>query len=103
MSPDGKTIASASRDKTVRLWNLQGQLLKTLSGHSEAVWGVALSPDGKTIASASSDKTVRLWSQWNLNLDDLLVRGCDWVRDYLQTNPNVSESDRHLCDGIGSQ
>jgi hypothetical protein len=35
-----------------------------------------------------------------LDLDDLLVRGCNWVRDYLQTNPNVSESDRSLCDGV---
>jgi hypothetical protein len=62
-SPDGKTIASASDDNTVRLWNQQGQLLKTLNGHSDAVWGVAFSPDGKTIASVSRDKTVRLWNQ----------------------------------------
>ncbi|ARV57431.1 hypothetical protein BZZ01_01210 [Nostocales cyanobacterium HT-58-2] len=63
-SPDGKTIATASDDNTVRLWNLNGQLLKTLLGHSSYVLSVAFSPDGKTIASGSYDKTVRLW---NLN------------------------------------
>ncbi|MEH2284933.1 MAG: hypothetical protein V7K90_27050, partial [Nostoc sp.] len=99
-SPDGQTIASASSDNTVKLWNLKGQELQTLKGHSSSVWGVAFSPDGQTIASASSDNTVKLW---NLNLDDLMIKGCAWVGDYLQNNPNVNESDRHLCDDIGTR
>ncbi|MEH2025689.1 AAA-like domain-containing protein, partial [Nostoc sp.] len=61
-SPDGKTIASASDDKTVKLWNLAGQELQTFKGHSSYVTSVAFSPDGKTIASASDDKTVKLWN-----------------------------------------
>ncbi|OUL29260.1 hypothetical protein, partial [Nostoc sp. 106C] len=61
-SPDGKTIATTSWDKTARLWNLQGQLLQEFIGHQDIVTSVSFSPDGKTIATASLDKTARLWN-----------------------------------------
>ncbi|WP_254625967.1 WD40 repeat domain-containing protein [Nostoc sp. TCL240-02] len=101
-SPDGKTIASASSDNTVKLWDAAtGKQITTLNGHSDTVWSVAFSPDSKIIASASSDNTVKLWKMYPNNLEDLIVYSCNKLRGYLQSNPNVS--DKHLCDGIGTK
>jgi WD40 repeat protein/broad specificity phosphatase PhoE len=61
-SPDGKQLASASDDNTVRLWDAAiGATLQTLEGHSGRVNGVAFSPDGRQLTSTSDDETVKLW------------------------------------------
>jgi tetratricopeptide (TPR) repeat protein len=74
-SPDGKTLASASSDNTVRLWDFKTRkpLGEPLTGHSDWVRSVAFSPDGKTLASASDDNTVRLW---DVNLESWLKQLC---------------------------
>lgn len=62
-SPDKRTLASGSEDKTIKLWDAaSGQTIRTLTGHTGAVNFVAFSTDGLTLASASDDRTIKLWN-----------------------------------------
>jgi hypothetical protein len=61
-APDGRRLASASSDGTVRVWDTAtGRELATLRGHEAEVTSVAFAPNGARLASASEDKTVRVW------------------------------------------
>jgi WD40 repeat protein len=63
-SPDSQILASGSYDDTVKLWDVNtGELLHTLTGHSNTVTSVTFSPDGRTLASAGLvyDQTIKLW------------------------------------------
>ena len=60
-SPDGKLLASASEDESVRIWNLETGAAQMLKGHALWVTSVAFSPDGKLVASGSGDETIRFW------------------------------------------
>jgi WD40 repeat protein len=79
-SPDGQLVASASSDRTVRLWDAKtGAARRTLEGHSDSVKAVAFSPDGQLVASASYDRTVRLWDAKTGAVRRTLEGHSNWV------------------------
>jgi WD40 repeat protein len=120
-SPDGNILASAGNDGSIQLWNNQGNQILALKNHNnDSISSINFSPNSKILASLSNYGKINLWSldhidgssrSWGLenlkytslkdeNLAYLLKKGCYWLHDYLQNNPNVSAEDRHLCDDI---
>ncbi|KAJ2784102.1 hypothetical protein H4R18_001324 [Coemansia javaensis] len=96
-SPDGRHLASGSRDKTCIVWSMADHsVVHRLCGHSGEVSYLAWSPDGRYIVSASNDKTLRLWdAETGEHLQtfrghDETVSSCRWLGD----------SDRFISGGL---
>jgi WD40 repeat protein len=66
-SPDGSRIATASDDATARAWDLDGNTVATVTGHTSAAYTAVSNPDGLRIVTASFDGTARVWPVWQVS------------------------------------
>ncbi len=79
-SPDGRLLASASTDNTLRLWRVSGYtLLRTMQGHPFPILCVSFSPNNQFIATGSDDSIVRIWRVSNAELMHSLTGHGGWV------------------------
>ncbi|BDA76571.1 WD-repeat containing protein (plasmid) [Calothrix sp. PCC 7716] len=93
-SPDGQRIVTASDDKIYRVWDISGKQLAQYKYSSTFISPVSFSPGGKYIlahvqGNSPEQNEVLIWRIDEL--DELLTQGCNWLKDYLNTQPQVRE------------
>ncbi|MFW9263315.1 eIF2A-related protein [Nostoc sp. CALU 546] len=93
-SPDGQRIVTASDDKIYRVWDVLGRQLAQYKYSSTFISPVSFSPDGKYIlahvqGNSPEQNEVLIWRIYEL--DGLLARGCNWLKNYLNTQPQARE------------
>lgn len=90
-------IATGSRDKTIKLWNDRGNLIKTLVGHDNWVRGLAFHPGGRYLVSVGDDRTIRCW---DLSRDAELVKTIDEPSNHFVSCIQWGPKQLHRDQGI---
>ena len=101
-------FVSGSADNTVKLWRFKPpqkpKLVRTIKGHEGWVRSVSFSADGQYIVSAGADKKMILSEiqgfYENANLEKLLKKGCQILKDYLKHNSDLTKDERKICKGV---
>jgi WD40 repeat protein len=86
-SPDSQCIATAGYESSVKLWDLSGRQIAEFETNQSKVWCVRFSRDGKFLAATGENGMVRVWKIETL--DELLIWGRDWLKDYLIHHPEL--------------
>jgi eukaryotic-like serine/threonine-protein kinase len=98
-SPDGKRVAAADSTHRIKIWDAtRGDLIRTLTGHTNTVYAIAFSPDGRLLATGSRDTTIRLWDAATGSLFQTLEPHGSWIRS-IAFSPDGSR----LVSGSGAE
>ncbi|MEM9485670.1 MAG: AAA-like domain-containing protein, partial [Cyanobacteria bacterium P01_F01_bin.116] len=104
-NPNGNVVATGGANNEVNLWALDGTLLDTINVGSN-IFSLSFSLDGQLLVSANADQAIRLWNlrgmrpqtAQNETLEGLIQISCEWMSGYLDTNPNVTLSEKTACE-----
>ncbi len=100
-SSDGNLLATVG--SALKLWSRNGSLLASVNLYAPVRY-VDFAPNDQSMAIAYLNRVFLVPDIEQLtDIDRLLVYGCDWLKDYLTTNPQLSQSERQLCDGLGDR
>ena len=100
LSPDGTKFALGKWDGTTQLWSPSGELIATLTGHTEPVTAVTFSKDNSVLATGSYGGTIQLWDAATRQHKTTLAPGQDWVEAVAFSPDSAVLASGHLRGGV---
>jgi WD40 repeat protein len=96
-----RLLVSASRDRTLRLWDEPSERETVFDRHSEWVTAAAFSPDGRQLISGDRSGRAILWRVLQPQVETSIQQGCDWISDYLRYSDEAEADLQEMCNVTG--